>query len=333
MKKRFLSFGSIGQYKEVIREISSAADYSGNDELGNPIYISQEKPILKVEGTIKLHGTNGGISYNPITGLFTQSRKQLLVGKDNYGFNAFVMANKEYFESTMINLHSKYCKEDEFITLFGEWAGQGILGGTAIAQLPKSFYVFDCRVHSETKEECIDIKDWSFHYENVMNIYNFPTFSLDIDFNNPALVQNKLGELTQEVEDECPVASKLGVKGIGEGIVWRVFWKGKRFIFKVKGQKHSVSKVKKLAPVNEEVLNSINAFVEYACTENRIEQGIAETNAADFKDISNVIRWIAKDIIKEENNALEANGLTWKQVAKPVANKTRNYFINKIRQV
>ena len=41
---------------------------------------------------------------------------------------------------------------------------------------------------------------------------------------------------------------------------------------KVKGEKHSSSKVKKLASVDVEKLNSIKDFVDYAVTESRLEQ-------------------------------------------------------------
>lgn len=34
-------------------------------------------------------------------------------------------------------------------------------------------------------------------------------------------------------------------KTLGEGIVWTTYWKEEKYIFKVKGEKLSVSKVKK----------------------------------------------------------------------------------------
>ena len=44
----------------------------------------------------------------------------------------------------------------------------------------------------------------------------------------------------------------------------------------MKGTKHSVSKVKTLAPVNVEKLNSIQEFVDYSVTRVRFEQGLSE---------------------------------------------------------
>lgn len=41
----------------------------------------------------------------------------------------------------------------------------------------------------------------------------------------------------------------------------------------MKGEKHSASKVKTLAAVDPERLVNITEFVEYAVTENRLEQG------------------------------------------------------------
>ena len=139
-------------------------------------------------------------------------------------------------------------------------------------------------------------------------------------------VQNKLIELTEEVERECPVAKQLGHSGIGEGIVWTLFWQGNKYIMKIKGSLHSTSKTTQLASVDTEVLNSIYEFIDYAATENRINQGITETGAKEKKDIPDLLRWVANDIIKEETDTLVANGLEWKQVAKGVSDKVRRHF-------
>ena len=56
------------------------------------------------------------------------------------------------------------------------------------------------------------------------------------------MAQNKLVEITEEIEKECPVSASLGIKdGVGEGAVWTCFYKGDKFIFKVKVQTPSIS--------------------------------------------------------------------------------------------
>ena len=70
------------------------------------------------------------------------------------------------------------------------------------------------------------------------------------------LSQNKFIELVEEVEKECPVSKQFNVSGIGEGIVWTTEYKGETYRFKTKGEKHSVSKVKTVVPIDIEKINS-----------------------------------------------------------------------------
>ncbi len=99
--------------------------------------------------------------------------------------------------------------------------------------------------------------------------------------------------------------------------------------FKVKGEKHSVSKVKKLAAVDPEKLKSIESFVEYAVTENRLHQGLDEVGLSQ-KSIGQFIGWINKDINKEEGDTLEVNNLTMKDVGRYVADKARVFYLGKL---
>jgi len=153
---------------------------------------------------------------------------------------------------------------------------------------------------------------------------------MDIDFNMPQLVQNKLGDITLEVEKECPVAKAFDVEGMGEGIVWITEYKGTVFRFKVKGEKHSVSKVKKLASVDVEKLNSINEFVDYAVTENRFNQALGiifnDPLEYDVKKMGDVIRWVVNDITLEEMDTMVENKLEPKDVNKYISTKTRTMF-------
>lgn len=339
---KFKAYHKIKQFKDVVRAVQSKADFKGLDDKGNPIYEISTKPILKFSGTVKLHGTNAMVYYTPEKGIMAGKRSSGLSPEQltaHMGFNQFVQVTKrEYFVDLLSNLHEIYCKDNEQIILYGEWAGIDIQKNVAISKLDKSFFIFDCKIYNLDTEEFkwIDITEEKFCFVEESNIYkitDFPNYEIEIDFNNPGLSQNKLIELTTNVEKECPVSKQLGISGIGEGIVWKTNWKGERFIFKVKGEKHSSSKVKTLASVDPEILKSINEFVNYACTNNRIEQGIQETNSKDKKDIPNLLRWISNDIISEEDDVLKANNLEWKQVAREISDRTRNIFFNKIDNI
>lgn len=344
---KFQKYPKIQQFRNIVRDINLNADYKGKDEFENPIYEQSVKPILNFRGTVKLHGTNASVYYAPDEGLRVGKRSSLLADDAltaHMGVNQFVMVEKkDYFLNLMRRVKSIFFGyENEQIILHGEWAGQGIQKGVGVSQLPKSFYIFDCQIYNPKRDESIwldirsiDIKTGhrgSKVEPNIYKITDFPTYEIEIDFNNPGLVQNKLVELTNEVEKECPVAKQLGVLGTGEGIVWKTEWNHRRYMFKVKGEKHSISKVKKLASVDPEVLKNINEFVSYACTKNRIEQAINETKAKEKKDMPDLLRWMANDIIQEEIDVLKANNLEWKQVAKDCANRVRQYFFEKIER-
>lgn len=340
---KFKAYHKIKQFKDIVRDVKHLNNYKGEDENGKPIFEKSDYPILTFKGTVKLHGTNAGICYTPEKGVIAQKRSSL-IGKEqltaHFGFNQFVQViNKEYLTNLMSNLYNNYgVTPGSQLILFGEWAGIGVQKNVGISELEKSFYAFDLLEYNpETEEErWLNISETFLgtkEENRISNIHTYETFEVNIDFNVPGEVQNMLGDITNKVEEKCPVASFYGKDGVGEGVVWTSFYKNQKLIFKVKGKKHSVSKVKKLANVDPEVLNNIIEFVEYACTENRIEQGIKEVNAVDKRNTPDLLRWIANDIISEESDTLEANNLEWKDVAKEVSHKARNYFFKQLEKV
>ena len=99
--------------------------------------------------------------------------------------------------------------------------------------------------------------------------------------------------------------------------------------FKVKGDKHSVTKVKKLANVDIEKLTSIKEFVDYSVTENRFNQAIENVfgkEELDVKKMGDFIRWFVKDIASEEMDTMVENGLEPKDVNKYISTKVREMF-------
>lgn len=123
---------------------------------------------------------------------------------------------------------------------------------------------------------------------------------------------------------------------IGEGLVWTPkdpeLMKDTGTWFKTKGQKHSVSKVKKLVSVDPEKLEGIEKFIEYAVTQARLEQGLGEVGL-DYKTIGTFIGWVNKDINKEEGDVLESNNLTMKDVGKHVATKARTWYLEELNKL
>lgn len=329
---QMIKFTEIGQFRHTIRNVC----YKKEDE---PI---REFPTLKFIGTVKLHGTNAGISYSKKDGIWCQSRSNIITPeKDNAGFAAFVENRKSTLREWFESIEESMAEENFAITLFGEWCGGNIQKNIAINGLDKMFITFAIRY--------TDMDDPENHYyfpsffsDHDLNIYSameFPTYEINIDFNNPLESQAKIIEMVEKVEKECPVGKYFGVSGTGEGLVFANYENQKRqYIFKAKGQKHSTSKVKKLAEVDVEKLKTINEFVEYVITENRLNQGIEQVFTVnniepDIKHTGLYLKWVSGDVFKEELDTLTKNGLEHKDVGKPMTTKARLWFmvyLNKI---
>lgn len=341
--KKMVKFPSIEQFRTVVTNINRHYNFVGLDENGDAIYDhTLPKPTLTFKGTVKLHGTNAGVSYNKDGGFWSQSRENIITPeKDNAAFAFFAQSNLGSFMALMNIVHyrEKLDTSKNTVTIYGEWCGGNIQKGVGITNLPKSFFIFGVKVtpHTETEEELkanpaywVDYSDLKAPDYRIFNIDDYPTYSIDIDFNMPALVQNQLSELTIAVEEECPVAKAFGFSGIGEGIVWSTEVKGIVHRFKVKGERHSSSKVKTLASVDVEKLEGIQKFVEYAVTESRFKQSLENVfpndEPIDVKKMGDVIRWVVNDITKEEMDTMVANNIEPKDVNKYVSTKVREMF-------
>lgn len=353
-----IKFPSIEQFRHVVKTVRSRAEYCGKDENGNPVYKPTDNyPILTFQGTVKLHGTNGGIVFNQKTKEITfQSRERILnLNEDNLGFCANFQGDAKF---RVLNwLFDTIVKEvnnfDNDITIFGEWCGQGIQKGVAVNQLTKRFVIFAIQIGEiwlttyqvdnifnflETRSLC--------EQENIFYIGNFPKFIIEIDFNKPQYYQNQLIEYTQQVEKQCPFSKTFGVDGIGEGIVWTCIiqnseydkYNSSIFWFKTKGDKHTTSNVTKLAEVDIEVITRIDEFVEKALTESRLEQGLfilinEKSKLLEMASFPDFIRWIQLDVFKEEKDVMEISKLNDKKLRTAISSKAKSWFIKRINDL
>lgn len=342
--KKMIKFPSIEQFRNVVSNINRHYNFTGLDENGDAIYdTTLPKPTLTFKGTVKLHGTNAGVSFNE-SEYWAQSRENIITPeKDNAGFAFFVESKKEVFKKFVdqINSVNFFDLRNNVVTIYGEWCGGNIQKGVAITNLPKSFFIFGVKVTPITTSDEESKQKPAYwipsHYlkspdDNIYNIEDFQTWTIDIDFNMPQLIQNKLSELTMAVEEECPVGKAFGFSGIGEGIVWSTQVNGVVHRFKVKGEKHSSSKVKTLASVDVEKLETIQKFVEYAVTESRFNQALENVfpneEPIDNKKLGDVIRWVVNDVVKEEMDTMVENKIEPKEVNKYLSAKIREMFFN-----
>lgn len=309
MQNKFREYSSIKHFKDATSSIYKKSFNFETQKLTEII------PLF--HGTVKMHGTNFCISYNVANKeIFFQKRTSILNDDSKfYDFQNIFYPLKEQLAGLFEYIKS--FAEADFIYIYGELVGDNIQSNVALAGLKKRFIIFDI-VYSK------DDKDFIHHYMTVKNIFNdytktkniediiycienFPTWdkSLNIfDRVKMSNTQNEMVAITQEVEKECPIGKFFGVSGVGEGVVWKDYING--FRMKIKGDEHSNSKVKTLNGVSQETIESLKTVDLAAAalvSDTRYKQALQyllEENIEDSKKIGEFIKWILKDIYKEE---------------------------------
>lgn len=265
-------------------------------------------------------------------------------------------------------------ENSSIVSIYGEWCGANIQKGVALTGLPKMFVIFGAAISSGVDDKGQIIRNWlppeeiqkafnevktGYGYaigdglssqmpavaipDSIKCILDFPVWKVQIDFAEPAAKQNELVAITNAVEAECPVGKALGVTGVGEGVVWQAVSSEPNLpphvmaglTFKVKGEKHSSSKVKTLAAVDTEKLESLGAFYDSVMTEARLEQGLEvlrrDGHEISAKSTGHFIKWVAGDVVKEESDTMQKNGFEAKDVMPGVSAKARTWFLNKLK--
>ena len=313
-----------------------------------------QRPTIRFQGTVKLHGTNAGIR---LTGVGQKpvalARGRVLsINSDNYGFAMFLESvPQEVFDRLYTNLVSEDSRGRP-LTVFGEWCGSGVQGGVALSQTKKHFVIFAAAFDNDEvdpnvpEEHQMKLKyvpfDSELHFNdhNIYNIGQIPKYFIDIDFskgNHDDLVES-LTKLVEEVETECPWAKQMfGVSGVGEGLVFeRVDEQGNNYwTFKIKGEKHAVRQGRdrnRVVAIDVEKVENVSQCVDIILTENRMQQMVDDNQFSfDPKNIGPFLKAVCVDCVKEEIDVVVENGLEWDDVQKVVQTRARNWFLSKSR--
>jgi len=359
--KRFINMGSIKAFRNVVKDLGHQARFQGLDEDGNPIYREVKLPTLVATGSEKVHGTNAAVCFSKPDGFWVQSRKNIITPeKDNAGCAFQVMAVQAGWMEIVFDLADEYNinLDEEIITVYFEWAGGNIQKNACLSGLDKRAVIFryfkvspsERQTDSNGEEVAarwIETKvneKWVDNTEkNIFNIMNFPTVEVEIDFNNPGEAQNEMIKLVEEMEDNSPMGKSFGIDGnILEGFVFTVIFDGQRYVWKVKGEKHSKGsgKVKTLKPVDTEAEKKKADFVnDVACQEFRLDQMFTEIQNSKYngdvmqmsnKDIGDYIRLVIKDVIKEHTEDLVEAGLEPKSINGMVSKVAKIYFMDRL---
>jgi hypothetical protein len=297
-------------------------------------------PTLKFEGTVKLHGTNAGVRRTASGKLQPQSRERIIdIGSDNNGFAFFVESRKAAIEALYAGFPA-----DADVTLFGEWCGGNIQKGVALNALEKHWVLFKVMVDGKYVPLPRDLHD---NANGVWNVYQIPTYDIVIDFTNPSPASDIIADLTYKVEETCPWAIFRGVEKngdeplVGEGIVWSCteldedlgIW------FKTKGLLHKgndKTKTPKIKIENER-LADIKAVVDEVLPQWRLEQGISEIKQMGLpllpESTGEYLKWIAKDVLKEEMDTIVEGGFEWKSIQGQVMQTARQFWLTEINKV
>lgn len=343
--KKLIKFPSIEQFRTVITNINRHYNFVGLNENGEAIYdLNKPKPVITFKGTVKLHGTNAAVCYNNVSGLWAQSRENIITPlNDNAGFAFFVETKKDAFIRLMKLVAEKNNLDlnSNTISIYGEWAGSGIQKTVAISGIDKSLFIFGVKItpfnnESDEQKEVAYWVDYSYLKDEESRIYNiddYETYSINIDFNEPQLFQNKLIEITMDIEKECPVGKKFGIIGVGEGCVWTANVNGNVYRFKVKGDAHAgKSKVKTLKPVDDEKIKKLIEISEKVTPVWRLSQMIEKScnlsngGELDRRNLGAYIKLVIDDIVKEDIDILIDNNVEIKDITKYVSEIAKNYF-------
>lgn len=310
--KRFINFGSIDQFRTIVKNVQWQAQFTGNlDEDGTPIMDRSAKaPKVIAVGTEKIHGSNMAVCYSNPDGFWAQSRKNIITPeKDNAGCAFAVEANKEAWMSIINSLAKEYDidLDQNIVSVYAEWCGGNIQKNACVSGLNKMAIIFkhfkvspiepqvaedgqetaakwyETQWTPPTQEKNFMDDFWIESPENnIYNVHNFPTLEIEVDFERPDLAQNEMIRLTEEVEKNSGVAKVLDNEGaIGEGWVWSfIDDRGNRQVWKTKGEEHaksSGSKVKTLKPVDSVKEQAKVDFVNnHAVKEFRLQQAWQE---------------------------------------------------------
>lgn len=309
-------FPSINQFRSVVKAEREWAEYHN--------VVPRKRAYL---GTVKLHGTNAGITVNEDAIIYRSRSREITPDDDNYGFARHMSEHAEAIRACV----------PVGVTVFGEWCGQGVQNNVGISSLPKMFVVFAARLGAEWLDPSVIGRNKS---ARIFNIRDYPTWERVIDFSAPEQSQNEFIAITEAVEQECPVASAFGHEGIGEGVVWIPVDgdRDDRYWFKVKGEKHSSSKVKVLAAVDVERFRQRDDLVAAILTENRMKQGLdlhvnEFGNALDMRSIGAYLRWVFADVTKEEADTIAASGFEVKDLGKPISDIAKRFYIDAVNAV
>ena len=341
--KRFISYPSIEQFRTTVKNIEHTARCIGQDENDQPIYNpTAGLPTIVVTATEKIHGTNAGVCYSNPDGFWVQSRNNIITPEsDNAGCAFVAYQNQDSWLNIINNLayQNNINLDTHIISVYYEWCGGSIQQNSAVSGLDKLAIIFSYFKVSPIEPDTEPSIWYSTSYTDskdhrIYNINGFPSYNIEINFEQPLLSQNQMIKYVEDIiEPNSPVGKQFGINNnIGEGIVVSFMYKDQLHQFKVKGEKHSKSKVKTLSPVDNEHLKLVQAIAQQVTPAWRLEQMCQQANdtlnggTISIQNIGKFLKFINDDIIKEESDVIHNAGLEPKYIFSTVAKIAKKWY-------
>jgi len=357
--KRFINFGSIKKFRNIVKDVQHATQYVGLNEVNEPIYdLTKELPVVTARASEKIHGTSAAVCYSVPDGFWVQSKNEIITKeKDNAACAFHAERNQDVWIAIMKSLafHHGIDLSKNIISVYYEWAGEGIRGKrSALYGLSKRALIFqyfktspiepspDCAsTCHETKCMLVNGTEWiGSGSHDIFNVMNFNPWIFEIDFKDPLTAHlDMLTVVERWIEPDSPVGKTMGVKGnIGEGLVVTFEYLNQIYMFKVKGQEHEGTRGEKIkTPIDHEKEILKITFANHVCTGGRLEQawqsvfGIGnEKQIPDVKFTGHFLRAVILDALGEESDILEGLGLEPKDVNKYISKIARKWFMDKL---
>lgn len=309
------------------------------ENVNNPYLFDK---TLQYKAKVKLHGTNAAVRIK--NGKVTaQSRSNdINVARDNAGFAAWVDENKQ----TFLNI-TKNISENLTIVIHGEWCGSTIQKGVALSKIKdKIFAVFAIQIITETKNNLIIQPNYIKNILKSDLLYVIPWFENGKIYNfsilgQPDSLAQQIDELNKDVDivENCDpwVKSVFGIEGIGEGLVlYPIIPENDRdiissFMFKAKGIKHQTVAHTKPIQISATQTDDLESFARLVVTEERCLQGFDLLGDVNIKNIGPFLKWITADVDKECRYELQVSQLNVRDALKAVANRAKNWYMNKVK--
>ncbi|KAF2814741.1 uncharacterized protein BDZ99DRAFT_458733 [Mytilinidion resinicola] len=308
---------------------------------------------LMVTGTVKLHGTHADILIYPDNTIVLQSRNclNLSITADNHEFAAS-MATKtaallslrdRYYERSKRLFPKVVIDEHAPLILAGEWIGQNIQKGVALVHLSKRFVIVSASLNGGWEPDLL-YAGLESEADGIYNISRAGFYHAAIDLADPEATEQRLQGIAEEIAAECPFAKTFGVKGAGEGVVWKFdsFPHRERVWFKTKGGpfKPNYAPRPTKGPPSDKVLDEQSAQQKTAvdcakawCSEGRLEQAwdyLRETGKErNIKGLGLFLKWIVEDILVEERWDMEQLGVQPGLLKKAIADIAKPWYIGK----